>query len=151
MKPALTQPWGLTDVPEHLIWAFGGRWNPFPRRLVSTRVCWRILFPVVFVRFTYLSWLNVCLKNEQVANVVTRSSQALLRFFFHWELHVDLQSVWVPLVKMLTFHDIFSFLIFFHQVQKWTRFIQKLMKMFVTSPLICNLRCYRTDFGEPAL
>lgn len=80
-------------------------------------MCWRILFPVVFVHFTYLSLLNVRLKNEQVADVLTIPSQALLRFFFHRELHIDLQPVWVPLVEMLTFHSIFFFsLVFFHRV-----------------------------------
>lgn len=155
MKPALTQPWGLTDVPEHLIWAFWWPMEPFPpppKACEHPGVLENIIPSCVFVRFTYLSWLNVSLKNEQVAHVITTSAQALLRF--SPSLRVTRRSTtclgpacWN--VDIPLYH--FFYIYFFHQVQKWTWFIQKWMKLFDTSLLICNLRCSRTDLGEPAL
>lgn len=77
MKPALTQPWGPVDLPEHLSWAFGGRWNPCGPPGVLENI-----IPSCFCPFHSCLLTCVRLRDEQVADLLPISSQALLKFTF---------------------------------------------------------------------
>lgn len=76
VKPALTQPWGLRDVPGHLIWAL--RWLLeslwfslcLSTQVVNPQVVLEYILPVIFCLSHLCFFDYVCLKDEQVADIL---------------------------------------------------------------------------------
>lgn len=125
VKPALTQPWGLRDVPEHLIWAVWWPLESFTNRLVNTRGVLEYI-PSYFVYVTYVCSLIFASKMNMLLVYSTNYSQALL-ILFPIRFTSRFATILAPLCAllkpdvcgekkipndMLTFHK----MKFFHQV-----------------------------------
>lgn len=119
VKPALTQPWDLRNIPEHLMWALRWPLESISKQACKHPGCVRIYIPSYFVYFTCL-FPYVCLTREQVAGILITVKRS-------WYLHVDFAPFVCTIItrcvgnkkkihnEMLTFHKIL--LLFFVQIR----------------------------------